>query len=77
MHAIAKETQMKEKTMNDTLLEQYRRDPVALHLKLEAAARRERALYIHRLLTQAAVALFGTRRSRNSGVERGRISTTH
>jgi hypothetical protein len=53
---------VKEKTMNDTLLEQYRRDPVALRLKLEAAARRERALYIKRLLVQAAVALFGTGR---------------
>ena len=46
--------------MNDNLLEQYRRNPVALRLKLEAAARRERALYIKQFLAQAAVALFGT-----------------
>jgi hypothetical protein len=51
---------VKEKTVNDTLLEQYRRNPVALRLKLEAAARRERALYIKQFLVQAAVALFGT-----------------
>jgi len=48
--------------MKDNLLEQYRRNPVALRLKVEAAARRERALYIKRFLVQAAVALFGTGR---------------
>jgi len=55
--------------MNDNLLEQYRHDPAGVILKIEAAARRERALYINRLLKQAAAALFGTRRSRNTGTK--------
>lgn len=57
--------------MNDTLLEQYRRNPAALILKIEAAARRERALFVSQLLKQAAAALFGTRRSRNTGITNG------
>jgi len=50
--------------VNDTLLEQYRRNPVALRLKLEAAARRERARYIQCFLQRSAEALFRALHSR-------------
>ena len=56
--------------MNDTLIEQYRRDPAGVILRIEAAARRARAQYIHQLLKQAAAALFGTRRSPETGPKR-------
>ena len=52
--------------MNETLLERYQRDP-ELREQLEEAARRERALTISRFLAESAEALFGTRRSPDSG----------
>ena len=57
----------KENTMNDSLLERYRRDPITVRLEIEAAARRERALFLAQLLKRAMKALFGTGRSRAAG----------
>lgn len=50
--------------MNDNLLERYRHDPAKVCLEIEAAARRERARYVWRILEQLAKALLGMGRGR-------------
>jgi hypothetical protein len=54
---------------NETLLEQYRRDPAGVIQRIDAAARRERARYIRCFLEKSAEALFGTRRNPKAGIK--------